>query len=187
MMSPDGTQRVTWTSTNVPAMIGSGQVQVESFFGQRRTIFDRQMSKRIWFKKVVIPASGVFKFRIRIPRIWPVFTEDVTALDYLVKNKCDRTILMQWHSMCGLIARTGPNDPATAADVHTEKQTIAMRILRHVVGVRYAYEPFVQVFVRDTAQFNTGIGVPTSTNRAKKFHIHMDAEAINAVPGQSTD
>lgn len=187
MLMWDGAnQHTTWHGVAVPASFSNANhFTIESLFGQRKTVFDRMFVRMIWSRKVLIPASGVYKIRKKVPRMWPVYPENATHLDYLCKNKVDWALAMSWHSACGMIPVATPADDPGADSIHTEKPIIAMRIFRRAVGVRYAYEPAVQVLVRDNLQFTQAVPARTSTNRAAKPQVHKDAEIVAGIPGQA--
>ena len=137
---------VSWKGVSVPEQrheypVGvTGTVTgfgVESFFPARRGIFDTQFCKRIWKRTVHLPPSSSYKFKVFIPRIWPVFEEDVTALQYLMKNKIERVLRFRWHSLCGLVPVADETKDPVASDIHTEKMILAMRKCTKVSAVRY--------------------------------------------------
>lgn len=182
------TPSASWQGATLPAsFVSPTGLMVESLFGQRRTVFDRQYVKKLSWVKVVIAPSGVYKFSVPFPRMWPIYTEDVIALDYLFKSKIDRAISLEWHSPCGILPVSAVTADPVAADIHTEKQIIAVRMGRLMSGVRYAYEPFVQVVCRDIDQFAGPVPARSGTTRAEKPHVHQDNENIAATAGQSSD
>jgi len=187
MFTWDGAnQHLVWNGVPIPTNFSNANAfTVESLFGQRKTIYDRQLIKKTWSKRYMIPASGVYKMRVKIPRIWPVFPDNAMALDYLSKNKIDWALALSWHTACGLLPTAAITTDPVSTDIHTEKSILAIRIFRQAVGVRYAYEPAVQVLVRDSGQFTTGVPARTTTNRAEKPKKHMDSEPVSGVPGQT--
>lgn len=188
MLFYDGTnQQTQWNSVLFRAnQSNANAFTIESMFGQRKTVYDRILCRKTWGRKVIVPASGIYKFKVVCPRIWPVYPENATALEYLCKGKVDWCLSMNWQSACGLIPVAATSDDPANLDIHTEKVILACRIMRQAVGVRYAYEPFIQVVVRDPSQFTTIMGARTNTNRAQKPQVHKDGEIVTGVPGQST-
>ena len=184
---------VSWKGVSVPEQrheypVGvTGTVTgfgVESFFPARRGIFDTQFCKRIWKRTVHLPPSSSYKFKVFIPRIWPVFEEDVTALQYLMKNKIERVLRFRWHSLCGLVPVADETKDPVASDIHTEKMILAMRKCTKVSAVRYL-EPPLQIRVDDSLNFNNLVPIRGPTNRATTFKVHKDAEKVAGVPGQA--
>ena len=88
--STEPSGQLTWKNVTVPDQNNISGFGMESLFPARRGPYDRQYIKKIWHKEVVLPASSSFQFKVRIPRMWPVYEEDITHLDSLCKNKVDR-------------------------------------------------------------------------------------------------
>jgi len=184
----DGTnQQTQWNSVLFRAnQSNANAFTVESLFGQRKTVYDRILTRKTWGRKVLIPGSGIYKFKVICPRMWPIYPENATALDYLCKGQVDWALSMNWQSACGMLPTPLVATDPDASYIHTEKVILACRIFRQAVGVRYAYEPFVQVVVRDPGQFTAVIPPRTDSNRAQKPQVHKDAEFVSGVPGQAT-
>jgi len=158
---------------------------MESLFPARRGPYDRQSIKKIWHKEVILPASSSFKFRVRIPRMWPIYEEDIASLDYC-KNKVDRCIRYEWSSMCGVVPTADETKDPMVIDIHTEKMILAVRQYIPVSAVRYFMEPPLQIRVDDIWNYNDAVPPRGPSNRATTFKIHRDAEKVAGVPGQAS-
>ena len=113
-----------------------------------------------------------------------MFEEDVTALQYLMKNKIERVLRFRWHSLCGLVPVADETKDPVASDIHTEKMILAMRKCTKVSAVRY-FLSRLQIRVDDSLNFNNLVPIRGPTNRATTFKVHKDAEKVAGVPGQA--
>ena len=71
--STDPSGQLTWKNVAVPEQDNISGFGMESLFPARRGPYDRQFVKKIWHKEMILPASSSFKFKVRIPRMWPVY------------------------------------------------------------------------------------------------------------------
>lgn len=168
-----------------PGPVGQSGFGVESLFPTRRDIYDRQYCMRIWKRTLHLPPSSSYKFKVLIPRIWPVFQEDVTALNYLMKNKIDRCLRFKWHSLCGVVPVSVETADPAATDIHTEKMILAIRKCIKISATRYFMEPSLQIRMDDADNYVVPVPPRGPNNRATVFKIHKDAEKVGGVPGQA--
>jgi len=183
--STDPSGQLNWKGVAVPSENKDG-FGMESLFPARRGHYDRQFIKKIWHKEVVLPASSSFKFKVRIPRMWPVYEEDITHLHLLCKNKVDRCIRYEWSSLCGIVPTADETKDPVVTDIHTEKMILAVRQYIPVSAVRYFMEPPLQIRVDDIWNYTDEVPPRGPSNRATTFKIHRDAEKVAGVPGQAS-
>ena len=177
----------TWKGVAVPnTQEPTSGFGPESLFPHRIPDGNKVYVRKIWKKKVLIPASGSFQWKVRIPRIYPVYFATANALEYLCKSKIDRCMYLRWHSVCGQVPTTTVTSDPGPADYMTEKMLLPIRCLRHLTAVRYAKEPAIQVRLDRSTNYTSAVPPRSATSRPSKFQAHTDAEAVGGNPGQAS-
>lgn len=191
LKSPETVSPVVYGSvvrndTNIYDNLNNGK-QISSYFGDPKRIWDRSHIWRQSSKKVLVPPSSVFRFRLFFPRIWPLYSVDLNqdAAKWMSQYAQEKLVVFKWKSLCGLLPTASINDDPTKASINSEKQILAVRWTRSIGVTRYSYEPPIQALVNPVVENGPVENPRTAVNRATHFQPHTDAEVVAGVPGQA--
>lgn len=185
IVSPSVYTSTVRNNTNIYDNIGNGK-EISSYFGDPKRIWDRSHIWRQSSKKILVPPSSVFRFRVFFPRMWPVYSVDlnIDAAKWMSQYAQEKLVVFKWRSLCGLIPTGNVSDDPTDASINSEKQILAIRWTRSIGFTRYSYEPPIQAIVNPAVEV-TALDARTAVNRATHFQPHTDAEFVAGVPGQA--
>lgn len=153
-------------------------------FGHNKSTYARQLLQPVGRRvSVMIPPGGVLKIKVYHPRLYPVFKEDLVDLAYAWKGRVDRTVYMEWKSLCGVLPKALGTDPGDN-DIHTEKPMIAMtRQVSYVARVYYKFN-VTNIYATTSAMGPTTDPVPakSAVTRAEKPNRNIVFEPVAQNP-----
>lgn len=148
----------------------SSSLNHSSIFGRSRNTASRELVRRlVKHRTVVIPAGGIYRFKVYFRRLYPLEIDDLLDLRYSWKALADKCVHLRWKSMCGVVPTALATDP-TYADIHTEKPMLAVT-RRLDYTARFYFKTYVTTIVSTETQHGPGtVAIPakTATNRAEK-------------------
>lgn len=155
-----------------------------NLFGYNKSTYARQLLQRVGRRvSVMIPPGGVFKIKVYHPRLYPVFKEDLADLAYAWKGRVDRTVYMEWKSLCGVLPKELGTDPGDN-DIHTEKPMIAMT--KQVLYTARVYYKFnvTNIYATTSTMGPTTDPVPakSAVTRAEKPNRNIVFEPVAQNP-----
>lgn len=155
-----------------------------NLFGHNKSTYARQLIQPVGRRvSVMIPPGGVFKIKVYHPRLYPVFKEDLADLGYAWKGRVDRTVYMEWKSLCGVLPKELGTDPGDN-DILTEKPMIAMtRQVSYVARVYYKFN-VTNIYATTPAMGPTTDPVPakSAATRAEKPNRNIVFEPVAQNP-----